>query len=65
MAHPRNLVINLASALALLLTVSLTGWGFRSYVCGKQLEQQVEIARQVQANLLPGKPSLSGAWKSR
>lgn len=28
--------------------------GFRSYVRGKQLEQQVEIARQVQANLLPG-----------
>lgn len=49
----RNLVINLASAL-LLLTVGLTGWGFRSYVRGKQLEQQVEIAWQVQANLLPG-----------
>ena len=49
----RNLMINLASALALLLTVGLTAWGFRSYVRGKQLEQQVEIARQVQANLLP------------
>jgi hypothetical protein len=49
----RNLMINIASALGLLLTVGLTAWGFRSYVRGKQLEQQVEIARQVQANLLP------------
>jgi hypothetical protein len=49
----RNLAINIASALALLLTVVLTAKGFRSYALGKHLEQQVEIARQVQANLLP------------
>jgi hypothetical protein len=49
----RNLAINIAAALALLLTVALTAWGFRSYVRGRQLEEQVEIARQLQANLLP------------
>jgi hypothetical protein len=56
----RNLMINIAAALALLLTVGLTAWGFRSYVRGKQLEQQVEIARQVQANLLPRNTDLGG-----
>jgi hypothetical protein len=56
----RNLMINVASAVALLLTVALTAWGFRSYVHGKQLEQQVEIARQVQANLLPRNTDLGG-----
>lgn len=56
----RNLIINIISALALLLTVGLTGWGFRSYVRGKRLEQQVEIARQVQANLLPRNTDLGG-----
>ncbi len=56
----RNLMINIAAALALLLTVGLTTWGFRSYVRGKQLEQQVEIARQVQANLLPRNADLGG-----
>ncbi len=59
----RNLMINIASALALLLTVGLTAWGFRSYVRGKQLEQQVEIARQVQANLLPRNTDLGGGVK--
>ena len=56
----RNLIINIISALALLLTVGLTGWGFRSYVRGKRLEQQIEIARQVQANLLPRNTDLGG-----
>ncbi|HZQ95202.1 MAG TPA: PP2C family protein-serine/threonine phosphatase [Candidatus Sulfotelmatobacter sp.] len=56
----RNLMINVTSALGLLLTVGLTAWGFSSYVRGKQLEQQVEIARQVQANLLPRIADLGG-----
>lgn len=50
----RNLMISIAAAIALLLSAGLTAWGFRAYVRGKQLEHQVEIARQVQANLLPG-----------
>jgi Stage II sporulation protein E (SpoIIE) len=56
----RNLVVNTSAAFALLLTVALSALGFRSYVHGKQLEQQLEIARQVQANLLPKNVELSG-----
>jgi hypothetical protein len=49
----RNLAINCAGALALLSTVVIAGLGFRTYVRGRRLELQVEIARQVQAELLP------------
>lgn len=49
----RNLVINLAAALSLLATVLLTGIGLRSYARGRRLEEQMEIARQVQCKLLP------------
>jgi hypothetical protein len=56
----RNLVVNTSAGLALLLTVALSALGFRSYVHGKRLEQQLEVARQVQANLLPKNVELSG-----
>ncbi|MGA8940576.1 MAG: PP2C family protein-serine/threonine phosphatase, partial [Acidobacteriaceae bacterium] len=49
----RNLAINLGAALALLATVLLAGIGLRSYVRGRRLEEQIEIARQVQSRLLP------------
>jgi hypothetical protein len=49
----RNLVINLAAALSLLATVLLAGSGLRSYARGRRLEEQIEIARQVQSRLLP------------
>jgi hypothetical protein len=49
----RNLAINCSGALALLATVSIAGLGFRSYARGRRLELQVEIARQVQSELLP------------
>ena len=49
----RNLAINCSGALALLGTVVIAGLGFRSYARGRRLEQQVEIARQVQVELLP------------
>lgn len=49
----RNLIINSCAALALLLTVALTAAGLRAYARGKQLEQQLELAREVQANLFP------------
>jgi hypothetical protein len=48
-----NLIINCAVALALIATVVLAGLGFRAYDRGKQLEEQLEIARQVQCELLP------------
>jgi sigma-B regulation protein RsbU (phosphoserine phosphatase) len=50
----RNLVINLAAALSLIATVLLAALGLRSYVRGRQLEEQMEIAEQVQSRLLPG-----------
>jgi sigma-B regulation protein RsbU (phosphoserine phosphatase) len=49
----RNLLINCSGALALLVTVVIAGLGFRSYAHGKRLEEQLEIARQVQSELLP------------
>lgn len=49
----RNLAINLAAALSLLATVTLAGFGLQSYVKGRRLEEQMEIARQVQSKLLP------------
>jgi hypothetical protein len=49
----RNLLINCSGALALLVTVVVAGLGFRSYAHGKYLEEQLEIAGQVQSGLLP------------
>jgi hypothetical protein len=49
----RNLIVNLSAALALLATVLLAGVGLRAYVRGRRLEEQIEIARQVQSRLLP------------
>jgi hypothetical protein len=49
----RNLIIDCSAALALLVALVVIGVRFPSYVQGKQLEQQVEMARQVQQDLLP------------
>jgi sigma-B regulation protein RsbU (phosphoserine phosphatase) len=35
------------------VTVIGSAFGFRSYAHGKELEEQLEIARQVQSKLLP------------
>jgi sigma-B regulation protein RsbU (phosphoserine phosphatase) len=43
----------LAAALSLLATALLAAAGLRSYVRGRRLEEQIEIARQVQSRLLP------------
>jgi serine phosphatase RsbU (regulator of sigma subunit) len=49
-----NLVINCSGALVLMLAVMLIRMRLRDYLRGRALGQQVEIARQVQQNLLPG-----------
>ncbi len=49
----RNLVINGSAAIALLVAAVAAGLGFRTYVRGRRLEGQLEIARQVQTELLP------------
>ncbi len=51
----RNLLVNSSAALALLATVVIAGLGFRSYERGRRLEAQLEIAREVQAELLPAR----------
>ncbi len=47
----RNLIINCSAALALLVSLTVMGVRFGSYLEGKQLEK--EIARRVQQDLLP------------
>jgi serine phosphatase RsbU (regulator of sigma subunit) len=49
----RNLIINCSAALALLVSLALIGLRLRSYIERKHLEQQLEIAREVQQSLLP------------
>jgi sigma-B regulation protein RsbU (phosphoserine phosphatase) len=48
-----NLAISCSVAIALLATVLIAALSIRRYVRGRLLEQQVEIAREVQARLLP------------
>lgn len=49
----RNAAISASAALALLISVILIGLRFGPYVRGKQLEAQLDVARQVQRDLLP------------
>lgn len=49
----RNLIIDCSAAVALLAAMVVIGARFRSFVQGKQLEQQLEMARSVQQDLLP------------
>jgi hypothetical protein len=51
----RNLAVNCSGAVALLATVVIAGLGFRAYGRGKRLELQLELARQVQSELLPSR----------
>ncbi|MFN7921641.1 MAG: PP2C family protein-serine/threonine phosphatase [Bryobacteraceae bacterium] len=49
----RNLAINVTAGLALLASLALMALRFRSYVAARQVASQVELARQVQQDLLP------------
>jgi hypothetical protein len=49
----RNLLINCSAAIVLLGSIALVGLRFRAYLKGRQLEEQVELARHVQRDLLP------------
>jgi sigma-B regulation protein RsbU (phosphoserine phosphatase) len=55
----RNLIIECSAALALLAATVFAGFRFRSYVRARELEQQLEIARQVQQSLLPARNGAS------
>jgi hypothetical protein len=50
----RNLIINCTAACALLLALVTMRLRFRSYLRGRKLEGELEIAREVQRALLPG-----------
>jgi serine phosphatase RsbU (regulator of sigma subunit) len=54
----RNLIVSSSAALGLVASMLLIWARFPNYVRGKQLEQQTELARQVQTDLLPS-PSLT------
>ncbi len=54
----RNLIIGCLAALALLASMMLIGILFRRFIRARQLEQQVELARTVQAGLLPSPQTL-------
>jgi hypothetical protein len=49
----RNLIINCTAACALLLALITMRLRFRSYLRGRKLEHELEIAREVQRALLP------------
>ena len=49
----RNLIVGCLAALGLAASMILIWIRFPGYVRGKQLEEQVELARRVQADLLP------------
>jgi serine phosphatase RsbU (regulator of sigma subunit) len=53
----RTAAISAAAALALLVSNALIAARFGSYVRGKQLEAQMDVARQVQTDLLPSPDS--------
>ncbi len=48
-----NLIVNSTAALGLVASMVLLWLRFPNYIRGKQLEQQTELARRVQADLLP------------
>jgi sigma-B regulation protein RsbU (phosphoserine phosphatase) len=54
----RNATISASAALTLLVALSLIALRFGPYVRGKQLEGQMDLARQVQQDLLPGRATL-------
>jgi hypothetical protein len=49
----RSLMINSSAALMLLISLVAIALRLRSYIAGRRLEQEVEIARSVQRDLLP------------
>lgn len=56
-----NLAVSLSAAIALLVSMAVLALRFRKYVQGKQLEQQLDLARSVQRRLLPPAEPFSGA----
>lgn len=49
----RNMILNCSAAAALMGSLILLAFHFRSYIRGRQLERELEIAHRVQCDLLP------------
>lgn len=49
----QNLIVGVSSAIALMAAVIVIGIRFRNYLRGKQVEEQLAMARRVQFDLLP------------
>lgn len=49
----QNLIIGVSAAFALLAAVIIIGFRFRNYLRGKQVDEQLAMARRVQFDLLP------------
>jgi hypothetical protein len=56
----QNMIIGCSAAIALLASVLVIGFRFPRYLRGKQYEEELELARSVQADLLPTRNALSG-----
>jgi hypothetical protein len=56
----QNMIIGCSAAIALLASVLVIGLRFPRYLRGKQYEEELELARRVQADLLPSRNPLSG-----
>lgn len=57
----RNAIISAAAALTLLIALTLIGVRARTYMEGRQLQAEAELARSVQLDLLPGLDRFSSA----
>lgn len=49
----RNMILNCSAAVALLASMILLGFRIRPYIRAREIEQQLELARNVQRELLP------------
>lgn len=56
----RSLIIQSSAAIALLAALLLIALRFRAYVRGRHLAEQIELAREVQRNLLPATSTIAG-----
>jgi len=55
----RNMIIGCSAAIALLTAVLVIGLRFPRYLRGQQYEEELEMARRVQSDLLPSNPLAS------
>jgi hypothetical protein len=53
-----NMILGCSAAIALLISVLIIGWRFPSYLRGKHYEEELELARRVQLDLLPSRTRL-------